>query len=203
MGQWNRPNPVLTAPFEFDNDEDYAAFADAREKEESLAYRNARSRDAARARSLTRGPALGTCVWTLTPGVTESGLGTVARQTDSPTDCACSASWRSHGGPRSHFVAFPARRRGTIRGLDAIHDGRGPIGPPVVDPVPNVPPFLNITFGGPLHQSVHQGTGSSRITQRAANAVEAGARDGRLASALEIEDHPPIAVRARSPRPRT
>ena len=53
----DRPNPVSMTPFEFDNDEDYVAFADAREKEESLSYRNARSRDAARARSLTRGPA--------------------------------------------------------------------------------------------------------------------------------------------------
>ena len=53
----DRPNRASTTPFEFDNDEDYVAFADAREKEESLSFRNARSRDAARARSLTRGAA--------------------------------------------------------------------------------------------------------------------------------------------------
>ena len=40
---------------------------------------------------------------------------------------------------------------------------------------------------------MNRGTGSSRITERAANVVEAGARDGRLASALEIEDRPSIA----------
>ena len=43
---------------------------------------------------------------------------------------------------------------------------------------------------------MNRDTGSSRITERAANVVEAGARDGRLASALEIKDHP------RSQRPR-
>ena len=76
------------------------------------------------------------------------------------------------------------------------NDGRGPVGPPVIDPVPNVPPFPNIQFGGPLHQRVgdmNRGTGSSRITQRAADVVEAGARDGELASALGIKDRPPIA----------
>ena len=80
--------------------------------------------------------------------------------------------------------------------MEAIHDRKGPIGPPAFDPAPNVPPFPNITFGGPLHQrveNVNRGTGSSRITERAANVVEAGARDGRLASALEIEDRPSIA----------
>ena len=64
-------------------------------------------------------------------------------------------------------------------------------GPPALDPTPNVPPFPNITFGGPLHQraeSMNRDTGSSRITERAANVVEAGARDDRLANALEIED---------------
>ena len=29
---------------------------------------------------------------------------------------------------------------------EAIHDRRGPIGPPAFDPAPNVPPFPNITF---------------------------------------------------------
>ena len=66
----------------------------------------------------------------------------------------------------------------------------------MIEPVPNVPPFPNITFGGPLRQRVediNRSTGSSRITERAANVVEAGARDGRLASALEIKDRPSIA----------
>ena len=40
---------------------------------------------------------------------------------------------------------------------------------------------------------MNRDTGSSRITERAANVVEAGARDGRLANALEIEDRPSIA----------
>ena len=53
----NRPNPVSTTNFEFNDDEDYAAFADRREEEESLSYRNARSRAAAKARSLSRGAA--------------------------------------------------------------------------------------------------------------------------------------------------
>ena len=66
----------------------------------------------------------------------------------------------------------------------------------MADHAPNVPPFPNTTFGGPLRQrveDVNRGTGSSRITERAANVVEAGARDGRLASALEIEDRTTIA----------
>ena len=53
----DRPNPVSTAKFEFNDDEDYAAFADRRDEEESLSYRNARSRAAARPRSLSRGAA--------------------------------------------------------------------------------------------------------------------------------------------------
>ena len=43
--------------YEYGNDDEYAEFADARDEEENLFYRNARSRDAARARSLTRGAA--------------------------------------------------------------------------------------------------------------------------------------------------
>ena len=156
----DRPNPVSTTPFEFDNDDEYAALADAREREESLSYRNARSRDAARARSLTRG---------------------AARDIREDRD-----TWSERERIRESW--------GTLRGLEAIHDGRGPIAPPVI--IPNVPSFPNITFGGPLHQRVedtNRSTGSSRITERAANVVEAGARDGRLASALGIEDRPPIA----------
>ena len=157
----DRPNPVSATPFEFDNDEDYAAFADAR-GEESLSYQSARSREAARARSLTRG---------------------AARDIHEDRDT------------RSERERIQ-ESRGTLRGLEAIHDGRGPIGPPVIEPIPNVPPFPNITFGGSLRQRVegaNRNTGSSRITERAANVVEAGARDGRLASALEIEDRPSIA----------
>ena len=80
--------------------------------------------------------------------------------------------------------------------MEAIHDRSGPIGPPAFDAAPNVPPFPNITFGGPLHQrdeNANRVTGSPRITERAAEVVEAGARDSRLASALGIEDRPSIA----------
>ena len=151
----NRPNPVSTTNFEFNDDEDYAAFADRREEEESLSYRNARSRAAAKARSLSRG---------------------AARDLRVDTDIR---SARERIGDS----------RGTLKGLEAIHDGRGPVGPPVIDPVPNVPPFPNIQFGGPLRQRV----GDMNRGQRAADVIEAGARDGRLASALGIEDRPPIA----------
>ena len=47
----DRPNPISTTPYEYGNDDEYAAFADARDEEESSSYQNARSRDAARARS--------------------------------------------------------------------------------------------------------------------------------------------------------
>ena len=154
----DRPNPVSTAKFEFNDDEDYAAFADGRDEEESLSYRNARSRAA----GVSPVELQGTLVWIGIPGVEEKGR---------------------------------ERQPGRSRGLEAIHDRKGQIGP-TFDPAPNVPPFPNITFGGPLRQrveNVNRGTGSSRITERAANVVEAGARDGRLASALEIEDRPSIA----------
>ena len=52
----DRPNPVSTAKFELNDDEDYAAFADRCDEEESLARRSARS-CAARPRSLSRGAA--------------------------------------------------------------------------------------------------------------------------------------------------
>ena len=52
----DRPNPAA-AEFEFDNDEDYAAFADRRDEEENLSRRSERSRAAARPRSLSRGAA--------------------------------------------------------------------------------------------------------------------------------------------------
>ena len=52
----DRPNSVSTK-FEFNDDEDYAAFADRRDEEESLARRSTRSRAAARPRSLSRGAA--------------------------------------------------------------------------------------------------------------------------------------------------
>ena len=54
----DRPNSVSTK-FEFNDDEDYAAFADRRNEEKSLARRSARSRAAARPRSLSRGAAMG------------------------------------------------------------------------------------------------------------------------------------------------
>ena len=72
---------------------------------------------------------------------------------------------------------------------------------------PNMPPFPNITFGGSLHLRTEDGnrdTGSSETVRRAAAAIETAARDGRLAGALEIEDHSPIQpVGARSQRSRT
>ena len=36
--------------------------------------------------------------------------------------------------------------REVLRGLEAIHDREGPIGPPAIGDSPNVPPFLNITL---------------------------------------------------------
>ena len=80
--------------------------------------------------------------------------------------------------------------------MEAIHDRGGPIGPPAIGDTPNVPPFPNITFGGPLNQggvNSNRVTGSPRITERAADVVRTGARDGRLADALGIEDRPSIA----------
>ena len=41
--------------FEFNDDEEYAEFADGRDKEENLSHRNARSRTAARPRSFLHG----------------------------------------------------------------------------------------------------------------------------------------------------
>ena len=67
--------------------------------------------------------------------------------------------------------------------------------PGTVD-TPNVPPFPNITFGGPLNQrdvNSNRVTGSPRVTERVADVVGRGARDGRLADALGIEDRPSIA----------
>ena len=86
--------------------------------------------------------------------------------------------------------------REVLRGLEAIHDREGPVGPPAIDDTPNVPPFPNITFGGPLNQrdvNSNRVTGSPRVTERAADVVGRGARDGRLADALGIEDRPSIA----------
>ena len=153
----DRPNPVI-ADFEFDNGEDYN-FAD---EEEDQSRRNARSRAAARPRSLSRGAA---------------------------------RDLRVDRDARSERERARDSRE-VLRGLEAIHDREGPIGPPVVDNTPNVPPFPNITFGGPLHQreeNSNRVTGSPRITERAADVVGTGARDGRLADALGIEDRPSIA----------
>ena len=66
----------------------------------------------------------------------------------------------------------------------------------MIGDTPNVPPFPNITFGDPLNQrdgNSNRVTGSSRITERAADVVWTGARDGRLADALGIEDRSSIA----------
>ena len=50
----DRPSPAA-AKFELDDDDDHAALADRRDEEENLARRSARSRAAARPRSLSRG----------------------------------------------------------------------------------------------------------------------------------------------------
>ena len=66
----------------------------------------------------------------------------------------------------------------------------------MIGDAPNVPPFPNITFGGSLNQrdeNSNRVTGSPRITERAADAVGAGVKDGRLADALGFEDRPSIA----------
>ena len=110
----------------------------------------------------------------------------------------------SHGAARDLRVDRDARSererardsREVLRGLEAIHDREGPVGPPAIDDTPNVPPFPNITFGGPLNQrdvNSNRVTGSPRVTERAADVVGRGARDGRLADALGIEDRPSIA----------
>ena len=155
----DRPNPAA-AKFEFDNDEDIDAFADRRDEEENLARRSARSRAAARPRSLSRG-----AVRDLR----------VDRDTRSERE--------------------RARDTGSSSGFGG-HDRSGSIGPPAFDHTPNVPPFPNITFGGPLHQrgeNANRVTGSPRITERVAEVVETGARDGGLANVLGIEDRPSIA----------
>ena len=100
----------------------------------------------------------------------------------------------SQGAARDLRVDRDARE--VLRGLEAIHDREGPVGPPAIGDTPNVPPFPNITFGGPLNQrdvNSNRVTGSPRVTERAADVVGRGARDGRLADALGIEDRPSIA----------
>ena len=72
----DRPNPDSTTPFEFDNDEHYAAFADACDQEESL-------HTEMQGAVMLRGPGAslvelrGTFVRTGTPGVRENGSGRV------------------------------------------------------------------------------------------------------------------------------
>ena len=152
-----RPNPN-TAKSESYDGEDYN-FAD---EEEDQSRRNARIRDAARPRSLSRGAA---------------------------------RDLRVDRDARSERERARDSRE-VLRGLEAIHDHEGPIGPPAIGDTPNVPPFPNITFGGPLNQrdmNSNRVTGSPRITERAADVVRTGARDGRLADALGIEDRPSIA----------
>ena len=156
-----RTSPAA-AKFEVDDDDEYAAFADRRDEEEDQPQRNARIRDAARPRSLSRGAA---------------------------------RDLRVDRDARSERERARDSRE-VLRGLEAIHDREGPIGPPAIGDTPNVPPFPNITFGGPLNQrdvNSNRVTGSPRITERAADVVRTGARDGRLADALGIEDRPSIA----------
>ena len=131
----DRPNPN-TAKSEFDTGEEYN-FAD---EEEDQSRRNARIRDAARPRSLSRGAARDL-------RVDRDARGERERARDS---------------------------REVLRGLEAIHDREGPIGPPVIGDTPNVPPFPYITFGGPLNQrdeNSNRVAGSPRITERAADVV--------------------------------
>ena len=152
-----RPNPN-TAKSESYDGEDYN-FAD---EEEDQSRQNARIRDAARPRTLSRGAA---------------------------------RDLRVDRDARSERERARDSRE-VLRGLEAIHDHVGPIGPPAIGDTPNVPPFPNITFGGPLNQrdaNSNRVTGSPRITERAADVVGKGARDGRLADALGIEDRPSIA----------
>ena len=156
-----RTSPAA-AKFEVDDDDEYAEFADRRDEEEDQPRRNARIRDAARPRSLSRGAA---------------------------------RDLRVDRDARSERERARDSRE-VLRGLEAIHDREGPLGPPAVGDTPNVPPFPNITFGGPLNQrdvNSNRVTGSPRITERAADVVRTGARDGRLANALGIEDRPSIA----------
>ena len=156
-----RTSPAA-AKFEVDDDDEYAAFADRRDEEEDQPRRNARIRDAARPRSLSRGAA---------------------------------RDLRVDRDARSERERARDSRE-VLRGLEAIHDREGPVGPPPIDDTPNVPPFPNITFGGPLNQrdvNSNRVTGSPRVTERAADVVGRGARDGRLADALGIEDRPSIA----------
>ena len=153
-----RPNPNTAKSESYYDGEDYN-FAD---EEEDQSRRNARIRDAARPRSLSRGAARDL---------------RVDRDTRSERERARDS-------------------REVLRGLEAIHDRGGPIGSPAIGDTPNVPPFPNITFGGPLNQrdvNSNRVTGSPRITERAADVVRTGARDGRLADALGIEDRPSIA----------
>ena len=156
-----RTSPAA-AKFEVDDDDEYAAFADRRDEEEDQPRRNARIRDAARPRSLSRGAA---------------------------------RDLRVDRDARSERERARDSRE-VLRGLEAIHDHEGPKGPPAIGDTPNVPPFPNITFEGPLNQrdvNSNRVTGSPRITERAADVVRTGARDGRLADALGIEDRPSIA----------
>ena len=156
-----RTSPAA-AKFEVDDDDEYAAFADRRDEEEDQPRRNARIRDAARPRSLSRGAA---------------------------------RDLRVDRDARSERERARDSRE-VLRGLEAIHDREGPVGPPAIDDTPNVPPFPNITFGGPLNQrdvNSNRVTGSPRVTERVADVVGRGARDGRLADALGIEDRPSIA----------
>ena len=143
------------AKFEVDDDDEYAAFADRRDEEEDQPRRNARIRDAARPRSLSRGAA---------------------------------RDLRVDRDARSERERARDSRE-VLRGLEAIHDREGPVGPPAIGDTPNVPPFPNITFGGPLNQrdvNSNRVTGSPRITERVADVVGKGAR-------LGIEDRPSIA----------
>ena len=150
------------AKVEVDDDDEYAAFADRRDEEEDQPRRNARIRDAARPRSLSRGAA---------------------------------RDLRVDRDARSERERARDSRE-VLRGLEAIHDREGPVGPPAIGDTPNVPRFPNITFGGPLNQrdvSSNRVTGSPRITERAADVIRTGAGDGRLADALGIEERPSIA----------
>ena len=97
----DRPNPVPTTPFEFDNDEDYVLRMLVRRKRAYLTGMQGAVK--------LQGPGASLVVL----------RGTFART-----------------GTRERI----RESRDTLRGLEAIHEGRGPIGPPGIEPVPNVFP---------------------------------------------------------------
>ena len=172
-----RPNPI-TAKSEFYDDEDYN-FAD---EEEGHSRRNAGNRAAART-----SPAAAK----FEVGDDDEYAAFADRRDEEEDQSRRSVRIRDAARPRSLSRAARdlrvdrdarsererARDSREVRGLEAIHDREGETGPPAIGDSPNVPPFPNITFGGPLNQrdvSSNRVTGSPRITERAADAMSLG-----------------------------